>query len=280
MRPFTLMDVALRLCNTSTLPKIKSSLRKASAVLTLQAKTNGSSDIKAVVNAISTLVEEATFEAAVEGIVFKGMDPSHVALIDISWPASAFATYACDSETKFGVRVDELSKLVKRALKTDDIGLQITGDNQLQLTIGPNKRYKMRLIEGSASETPLPKIGFDAKVVLTSSSLDTILGDVQVVSEYLTISAGDGRVEFSGRGDSGEAAIGMSEEDDDIVQISAGQDSQGTYSLEYLIPVVKAVGGASEHITCEFSSAKPLRVGFTIANMGHIHFYLAPRVEN
>ena len=138
----------------------------------------------------------------------------------------------------------------------------------------------MRLIEGSASETPLPKIGFDAKVVLTPSSLDTILGDVQVVSEYLTISAGGGRVEFSGKGDSGEAAIGMSEEDDDIVQVSAEQDSQGTYSLEYLIPVVKAVGGASEHITCEFSSAKPLRVGFTIANMGHIHFYLAPRVEN
>ena len=40
------------------------------------------------------------------------------------------------------------------------------------------------------------------------------------------------------------------------------------------------VGSASETVSCEFSSSKPLRVGFTIANMGHIHFYLAPRVEN
>lgn len=248
--------------------------------MTFMARTSGSNDIKAVVSAISTLVEEATFEATTEGITFKGMDPSHVALIDISWPNSAFAAYSCDSEIKFGVRVDELSKLVKRASKTDDIELQITEDNQLLLTIGSNKRYKVRLIEGSASETPLPKIGFDAKVVLPYTSLDRILGDVEVVSEYLTMSVGEGKAAFSGRGDSGEAAIDMAEGDGDIAAMSGEQKSEGTYSLEYLIPVVRAVGSASENITCEFSSAKPLRVGFTIANMGHIHFYLAPRVEN
>ncbi len=54
--------------------------------LVFSAKTSGSEEWKAVISAISTLVEEATFEATVEGISFRGMDPSHVALIDISWP--------------------------------------------------------------------------------------------------------------------------------------------------------------------------------------------------
>ena len=58
--------------------------------MVFSAKTNGSDDLKAIISAISTLVEEATFVANVEGITFRGMDPSHVALIDISWPNSAF----------------------------------------------------------------------------------------------------------------------------------------------------------------------------------------------
>ena len=61
--------------------------------LVFSAKTSGSDDLKAIISAISTLVEEATFVANAEGITFRGMDPSHVALIDISWPSMA-AFYA------------------------------------------------------------------------------------------------------------------------------------------------------------------------------------------
>ena len=73
------------------------------------AKTKSSEEWKAVSSAISTLVDEATFEASAEGISFRGMDPSHVALIDISWPNTTFDVYECDSSIKFGVR-DRLTK--------------------------------------------------------------------------------------------------------------------------------------------------------------------------
>ena len=66
----------------------------------------------------------------------------------------------------------------------------------------------------------------------------------------------------------------------EIEEISSKDDSTGTYSLEYLNPIVKAVGAATGTIICEFSSAKPLRIEFKVANMGRIHFYLAPRVES
>ena len=249
-------------------------------LLTFEATTDGPNDLKAVVGAIATLVEEATFEATAEGISFKGMDPSHVALIDVSWPNSAFAAYTCDSEVKFGVRIDEFSKLIRRASKTDDIKIILTEDNFLQLSMGSTKRFQMRLVESSASETPLPKLAFDAKVDMPPAELDKVLGDVQVVSDYITMNVDGNKVKFSGKGDSGEANIDVTQSDEDSITISAEQPSEGTYSLEYLMPVVKAVGSASSVITCELSSEKPLRVGFTIANMGHIHFYLAPRVES
>lgn len=248
--------------------------------MVFSAKTSGSDDLKAIISAISTLVEEATFVANAEGITFRGMDPSHVALIDISWPNSAFEKYECDNDIKFGVRVDEFSKLIKRAEKQDSIEIGISEDNLLLVTIGKNKKYKMRLIESSASDTPLPKIPYDAKIGLTSNAFDKILGDVQVVSDYLTIKATPSKAEFSGKGDSGEVLIDLEKGMEQLTDISVKQDSTGTYSLEYLNPVVKAVGTTAGSVTCEYSSAKPLRIEFKVANIGRIHFYLAPRVES
>ena len=244
------------------------------------AKTNTSEEWKAIISAISTLVEEATFEATVEGVSFRGMDPSHVALIDISWPNSAFEKYSCDGDIKFGVRIDEFSKLIKRAEKSDGVEINISDDSMLHVSIGKNKKYKMRLIESSASDTPLPKISYDSKITLSSSRLDKILGDIDVVSDYLSIKTTQKNVEFSGKGDAGEATINLEKEMEDVEDISVSQESSGTYSLEYLDPIVKAVGGTADSIICEFSSEKPLRIEFKVTNIGRIHFYLAPRVES
>ena len=244
------------------------------------AKTNTSEEWKAIISAISTLVEEATFEATVEGVSFRGMDPSHVALIDISWPNSAFEKYSCDGDIKFGVRIDEFSKLIKRAEKSDGVEINISDDSMLHVSVGKNKKYKMRLIESSASDTPLPKISYDSKITLSSSRLDKILGDIDVVSDYLSIKTTQKNVEFSGKGDAGEATINLEKDMEDVEDISVSQESSGTYSLEYLDPIVKAVGGTADSIICEFSSEKPLRIEFKVTNIGRIHFYLAPRVES
>lgn len=247
--------------------------------MVFSAKTSGSDEWKAILSAISTLVEEATFEATAEGITFRGMDPSHVALIDISWPNSAFEKYECDGDIKFGVRIDEFSKLIKRAEKSDGIEISLS-ENMLLISIGKNKQYKMRLIESSATDTPLPKIPYDTKITLATMLFDKILGDVQVVSDYLTIKTDVTKSEFSGKGDSGEVLISLQKQQNELSEISVKEESVGTYSLEYLNPIVKAVGSASESIICEYSSAKPLRIEFKVANMGRIHFYLAPRVES
>ena len=248
--------------------------------LEFSARTSTSNEWKAVISAITTLVEEATFEATVEGISFRGMDPSHVALIDISWPNSAFEKYSCDSDIKFGVRIDEFSKLIKRAEKSEGIEINISDDNMLHVSIGKNKKYKMRLIESSASDTPLPKISYDSKIALSSARLDKILGYIDVVSDYLSIKTTSKNAEFSGKGDAGEAVINLEKNKDELEDISVSQESTGTYSLEYLDPIVKAVGGTADSIICEFSSEKPLRIEFKVANIGRIHFYLAPRVES
>jgi len=249
--------------------------------LGFNAETGGSDDLKAIVSAISTLVEEATFVVDVEGITFRGMDPSHVALIDISWPNSAFEKYECDSDVKFGVRIDEIAKLIKRAGKKDSIHISISEKNMLLVTIAKNKKYKMRLIESSATNTPLPKSTYDVNLKMPLKVFDKILGDVQAVAKYLTINTTPDSITFSGRGDTGEVDIEIDPKNQEEVEsLEVTNEGAGTYDLEYINSIVKAVGTAASTITCEYSQSKPLRIEFKVANIGVIHFYLAPRVES
>jgi len=246
------------------------------------AKTKSPDEWKAVTSAISTLVDEATFEATVEGIFFRGMDPSHVALIDIHWPNSAFEAYECDSTVKFGVRVDGFSKLIRRADKKDALEVTLGDDSMLHIKIFNTyrKEYKMRLIEGSASSTPLPKLNFNCKIVLTASAFDKILSDVQVISEYISIESKQKQVQFLGKGDSGEANIILESGSEGLEELSTQGDNKATYSLDYLSKITKAVSTVGGSVAAEYSTKMPLRLEFRVANMGRIHFYLAPRVQD
>jgi proliferating cell nuclear antigen len=250
--------------------------------LIFSAKTKSPDEWKIITSAISTLVDEATFEVSAEGISFRGMDPSHVALIDIFWPNSAFDTYKCDSEVKFGVRISEFSKLIKRADKKDELEVSVIDNDMLQIkTIGSYKReYKMRLIESSSMSTPLPKLSFNSKLVLSLSSLDKILSDIEVVSEYVEISSYSDRIEFVGKSDTGEADVTMEPSSEGLEEIEVKEESKATYSLDYLLKIVKSVSSVGVSSAIEFSTKMPVRLEFRIANIGRIHFYLAPRVQD
>jgi proliferating cell nuclear antigen len=246
------------------------------------AKTKSPDEWKAVTSAISTLVDEATFEATAQGISFRGMDPSHVALIDINWPNSSFNLFECDTAVKFGVRVDEFSRLIKRADKKDAVEITIGEDSMLHIKINNNyrKEYKMRLIESSPSSTPLPKLNFNCKIVLTAVAFDKILSDVQVISEYILIESKQQQVKFSGRGDAGEADIILDSGSEGLEEVAIQQECKATYSLDYLSKITKAVIVAGGSVAAEYSSKMPLRLEFRVANVGRIHFYLAPRVQD
>jgi proliferating cell nuclear antigen len=250
--------------------------------LVFLAKTRSSEEWKAVSSAISTLVDEATFEASAEGVSFRGMDPSHVALIDINWPNTTFDSYECDTSINFGVRIDEFSKLMKRADKKDFVEISVGADSMLYIKIsnGYQREYKMRLIDSTVSSTPLPKLNFNSKATLSASAFDKILTDVQVVSEYITIESAEKRLQFVGKGESGEVDIILGSGNEGLEEINVKEESKSTYSLDYLSKISKAISTSGGSISVEYSSKMPLRLEFRIANVGRIHFYLAPRVQD
>ena len=138
----------------------------------------------------------------------------------------------------------------------------------------------MRLIESSSGSTPLPKLSFNSKLVISLPSFDKILSDIEVVSEYVEIESYPEKIEFVGKSDTGEAIVMMEPNSEGLEEINVKEESKATYSLDYLLKIVKSISSVGVAAAIEYSTKMPIRLEFRISNIGRIHFYLAPRVQD
>jgi len=236
---------------------------------------------KAIAVAISTIVEEATFEATPQGLNFRGMDPSHIALIDLNWPNSAFEKYECSQAVKIGLKIEDFVKLIKRASSNDKVELETKDDSLLIKFVNSYKKeYLVHLIEPYSSSTPLPKISLNSKTVIKTKALENLLDDIQVVSETVNISAKKDQIILEGQGDTGNAKILLDKTNEDIISIDIKEESIATYSLSHLLDIIGALSSVSENVSLEFSTKMPIKLVFKIGAYGiDLCYYLAPRIE-
>lgn len=244
-------------------------------------KTSTSNEWKAVASAIKTLVEEATFEASSEALIFRAMDPSHIALVDLQWPNTAFEKYECDKQFKFSIRVEDFVKLIGRTDAKDSVEIASTEEDALILRLmnGYKREFKIHLIESSSGTAPLPKLEFDARISMSKSVFEKVLGDISVIADQVTIGALKESVSFSGKSDVGSATITLDKNGADVLNLEVKAEAKASYNIDYLAGISKAIGGIAETVTCEFSSKKPARLEWKLNEQGaRVHFYLAPRI--
>jgi len=250
--------------------------------LVFLAKTSTTRDWKVVSSVVLALVDEATFEASLEGITFRAMDPSHVALVDLSWPSSTFEKYECDSPFKFSVKMDDFAKLIKRGDTKDSIEIATTDDENIMLRIlnGYEREFLLHLIESTYSSTPLPKLTFNLKAVIAKRAFESMLNDISVISDHVTIDSSNDKLVFYGKGDIGSGSVILEKTSEDILELEVKENSKATYNIEYLSSIIKASGSASDIVILEYSSKMPIRLELKLSDLGgKIHFYLAPRIE-
>ncbi len=146
--------------------------RDPKSAMSFLAKTATPSEWKEIASSISAMVDDATFEVSSDGITFRAMDPAHVALIDILWPSSAFEKFECAKADKFTVRIEDFAKLIKRSEARDSVEISRSGNESIVLKVGSEfyrREFELHLLETSAKSSPLPRLTFDAKIVISYS---------------------------------------------------------------------------------------------------------------
>lgn len=237
---------------------------------------------KNLLAAISTLIEEADFNATPDGIKLRSMDPSHVAMVDFEWQKTAFEEYTCQEPTKIRVNIASMLKLLKR-VGSDEI-LEMLYDEKtrkLNLTLKGKmmRKFTIPTLDPAQEEVPTPKITFNSKVKLTTSTLRDIIDDVQAVSDNVRLETTPEKLTAAATTELSSAVIELEKASEMLIELDVKEPSKATFNLNYLSEITKAGASAAEIVTVEFSSNMPIRLEFDIPQQGRLSYYLAPRIE-
>jgi len=235
---------------------------------------------KQIVDAIATLLTEATFRVTSEGISLSQYDSARAARIDLFIPSDVFQDYRCEGNHTICIGVDELVKVSKRIAADDTLSFNLdTTLMRLEITMRGLARRTFRLhllTPPETTESPLTE-SFDVRAEMSAGALKQAVKDIGVVSDYMIISAGGGTIVFSGSGDSGEVESELKVGDDSLLYSLQAVPSTSMYALSYLSEITKAIG--SERLVLMMNSGRPAMFQFDIAERGRIKFYLAPRKQ-
>lgn len=238
--------------------------------------------LRDMANAISILVDEATFKIEPDGLKLRAMDPSRVAMIDFEWPKSIFEEYICNEPAKMCINISELLKLLKRAGKDESVELSLDdATGRLHITVSGKytRNFTMPTLEASEEEVPTPKITFNVKAKTTTQGLSQAIEDAQLVSDHVRVEADNEKLVLNATGDLMGANITLQKGNDALLDLEAKEPSKATFSLSYLSEIIKAASATSDIATIEFSTDMPVRIDFQQTREGKLTFFLAPRIE-
>ncbi|GLU11490.1 hypothetical protein SLE2022_282310 [Rubroshorea leprosula] len=245
--------------------------------------------LKKVLDAIKELVKDANFDCSSTGFSLQAMDSSHVALVALLLRSEGFEHYRCDRNISMGMNLDNMSKMFKCAgnddivtLKADDGSDTITFmfESPTQDKISD---FEMKLMDIDSEHLGIPEADFHAIVRMPSAEFARICRDLASIGDTVIISVTKEGVKFSTRGDIGTANIVLRQnttvdkpEDSTIIEMH--EPVSLTFALRYMNSFAKATP-LSNQVTISLSSDMPVVVEYKIAEMGHLRFYLAPKIE-
>jgi len=246
--------------------------------------------LKKILESVKDLVTEANLDCSGVGISLQAMDSSHVSLVSLLLRSDGFEPYRCDHTISLGINFGSMAKVMKCA-NNDDIVTIKAEENADKVNFvfeSPNQdkvsEYELKLMDVDGEHLGIPDTNYPCVIKMPSGELQRICRDLAAIGESVRISCTKEGVKFTTSGDLGTGNIVLrqganvdTEKESVVIEM---QDSvELTFALRYLTLFSKAAV-LSESVTLYLSNEIPLMVEFRIEDMGHIRYYLAPKIED
>lgn len=234
--------------------------------------------LKTILDAVSTLVDEARIQLTPEGLSLKAVDPAHVAMVELSIGKKAFAEFKA-TDMDLGVDLDKLKDILKLAGSQDIIDLEYKEDShRLVFKIGHVTRRMALVDTANMGDPKVPNLNLPNQVTVLAKELQNGIRASEAVSDHIALVADGNAFELNADGDTDQVHLRL--EGADLIKIQAPQKSRSLFSLDYFSNMSKVVK-ATDAITLHLGSDYPVKIEFDIADgAGHIVYLLAPRIES
>jgi len=245
--------------------------------------------LKKILEAIKELVTEANFDCTNAGIVLQAMDTSHVSLVGLFLRADGWDHFRCDRALSLGINLASMSKILKCAGNDDSLTLKAADEaDSIQFLFESPKHDKisdfdLKLMEIESDALGIPETEYKAVVNMPSTELQRICRDLSVLGDTVKIAVTKEGVKFSVTGELGTGNITCRQgegavDDTEAVTIKLDEAVTLAFALRYLNFFTKATSLAND-VTLSLSPDVPLMVEYKMEELGHIRFYLAPKID-
>ncbi|KAK9914803.1 hypothetical protein WJX75_000765 [Coccomyxa subellipsoidea] len=246
--------------------------------------------LKKLLEAMKDLVNDANFECSPSALSLQAMDTSHVALVAMQLRSDGFAHFRCDRNLSMGMNLNNMSKCLKCAANDDIITLKAedTGDSLTFLFESANQErhsdFELKLMDIDSEQLGIPDTEYSATVKMPSGEFQRIAKDLGTIGDTVLMSVTKDGIKFSSSGDIGSANITVRQntnvkDQEDATVIDLQEPVSLSFALKYINSFAKATP-LSPQVILRLSKDLPLVVEYRIQDMGHLSFYLAPKVDD
>ncbi len=254
--------------------------------MTFKLKIENSRILKGIVETLASIIDETEFRVTPKEFVITAMDPSRICLLKLSLKSDDFDSYECKQDTKIGLNLDDLDKILKRSSANDSIEIEFKeNDNKIKIIMkregsSRSRTFSLALLDIEMEEIQMEKllqIEYNSTWVIDPEFFVEAIKDAEIYSEILNIRAEQKKgLTFSSSGQIGEMVYDLSEED--LIESNITDSSTGAYSLTFLKAILK-ISSITEKLEISLLTDHPLKMIFNLLEGGELSYFLAPRVE-
>ena len=249
-------------------------------------KLENSRILKGIVETLASIIDETEFRVTPKEFTISAMDPSRICLLKLSIKKGDFDEYKCNKDSKVGLNLDDLDKILKRSAANDSVEIDFDEkDQKIRIKMqregtSRTRTFSLAQLDIDMEEIPMDNllnIEYPSKWVIDPDFLVEAIKDAEIYSEILNMkSVEDQGLIFSSSGQIGEMNYEL--ELDELIETDINGTSSGAYSLTFLKAILK-IASITEKLEISLKTDHPLKMFFNLLEGGELFYFLAPRVE-
>ena len=242
-------------------------------------RTIQASALKSVFETLKDIINDVNVYFTSKGVQILTLDTARVTLVHLFMAAENFEEYECLEPVTAGMNMANMFKLLKSVSGQDILSARIDGRDFMDMEIlNPDKKsstkFKLKLLDINEDLLEIPDIHMDVVTTLPSIDFQKMTRDMNNLSNEMDIYRDGTKLELSCRGDFADQCTIIDFPD-------SVKRTGGTFNLKYINLFTKATNMCSSVQIFQDSTNTdmPIIFRYTIANLGDLKFYLAPKVE-
>jgi len=247
----------------------------------LKFKTVQASAIKSIFEVLQSVLNDVNILFTKDTIRILTMDTAKVSLVHLTLEADNFEEYECTEDIIAGVNMSDVYKLLKSITPNDTLTIEINSLEKMNIIINDSDKKKKttcpyKLLDINDDMLEIPNMNLSIVTTLPSVDFQRVCRDIHNLSKQITICRKGSTLTLSCIGDFADQITEIQCSD------TTGQDKEcsATYKLQYIILFTRATSMCSSVQIFQENPTLPIIFKYSVANLGHIQFYLAPNIES